>query len=106
MEWFKQAKEAQGSVATKSIMQAKMANRQGRYIIGNISGDYEQFIEKEATLSEVIQLNVENDDENMQEYKLDEIRDLQSRLMLLGHDKTGGAGENKEQEKDYFVEVV
>ncbi|XP_057290514.1 E3 ubiquitin-protein ligase rnf213-alpha-like isoform X3 [Hydractinia symbiolongicarpus] len=105
VEWFKQAKEAQGSVATKSIMQAKAANRKGKYIIGNIRDNCERFIQEEATLKEVIQLVVENDDEKSQVYKLDEIRDLQSRLMLLGRDKTDRHGENKEQEKDYFVET-
>lgn len=87
-------------------MQAKTANRKGHYIVGNIRNNYERFIQEEATLKEVIKLVVQKDDIEKEEYKLDQIRDLQSRLMLLGHDKTKESGETKDQEKEYFVEVV
>ena len=112
MEWFRQAKESQGSVATKSLMQAKIANRNGYYIVGNIRNDFRRFINEEATLEEVIELrtNVENKNgiKDEKSYKLTEIHDLQSRLMLLGSDKgatTASASENKQIEKEFFVQV-
>lgn len=113
MEWFRQAKESQGSVATKSLMQAKIANRNGYYIVGNIRNDFQRFINEEATLEEVIELhtNVENKNgiKDEKSYKLTEIHDLQSRLMLLGSDKaatTASASENKQIEKEFFVQVA
>lgn len=113
MEWFRQAKESQGSVATKSLMQAKIANRNGYYIVGNIRNDFRRFINEEATLEEVIELhtNVENKNgiKDEKSYKLTEIHDLQSRLMLLGSDKaatTASASENKQIEKEFFVQVA
>ena len=113
MEWFRQAKESQGSVATKSLMQAKIANRNGYYIVGNIRNDFQRFINEEATLEEVIELhtNVENKNgiKDEKSYKLREIHDLQSRLMLLGSDKaatTASASENKQIEKEFFVQVA
>lgn len=112
MEWFRQAKESQGSVATKSLMQAKIANRNGYYIVGNIRNDFRRFINEEATLEEVIELhtNVENKNgiKDEKSYKLTEIHDLQGRLMLLGSDKaatTASASENKQIEKEFFVQV-
>ena len=113
MEWFRQAKESQGSVATKSLLQAKIANRNGYYIVGNIRNDFQRFINEEATLEEVIELhtNVENKNgiKDEKSYKLTEIHDLQSRLMLLGSDKaatTASASENKQIEKEFFVQVA
>ena len=112
MEWFRQAKESQGSVATKSLMQAKIANRNGYYIVGNIRNDFRRFINEEATLEEVIELHNNVDNKNgikdEKSYKLTEIHDLQSRLMLLGSDKaatTASASENKQIEKEFFVQV-
>ena len=112
MEWFRQAKESQGSVATKSLMQAKIANRNGYYIVGNIRNDFRRFINEEATLEEVIELhtNVENKNgiKDEKSYKLTEIHDLQSRVILLGSDKaatTASASENKQIEKEFFVQV-
>ena len=112
MEWFRQAKDSQGSVATKSLMQAKVANRNGCYIVGNIREECQRFINEEATLEEVIELRTseQNKDggKDKKSYSLTEIHDLQSRLMLLGIDKltTGtNTAENKQIEKDYFVQV-
>lgn len=113
MEWFRQAKESQGSVATKSLMQAKIANRNGHYIVGNIKNEFQRFINEEATLEEVIELHTSIENKNgikeEKSYKLTEIHDLQSRLMLLGSDKTAttaNALENKQIEKEFFVQVA
>ena len=113
MEWFRQAKESQGSVATKSLMQAKIANRNGCYLVGNIREEFQRFINEKATLEEVIELrtSVQSEDGVREEksYKLTEIHDLQSRLMLLGSDKTANlanTADNKQIEKEFFVQVV
>ena len=113
MEWFRQAKESQGSVATKSLMQAKIANRNGCYLVGNIRGEFQRFINEEATLEEVIELrtSVQSEDgiRDEKSYKLTEIHDLQSRLMLLGSDKTAiltNTADNKQIEKEFFVQVA
>ena len=113
MEWFRQAKESQGSVATKSLMQAKLANRNGHYIVGNIKNEFQRFINEEAILEEVIELHTSVENKNgikeEKRYKLTEIHDLQSRLMLLGSDKTAttaNALENKQIEKEFFVQVA
>ena len=113
MEWFRQAKESQGSVATKSLMQAKIVNRNGCYLVGNIREEFQRFINEKATLEEVIELriNVQSEDGVRDEkgYKLTEIHDLQSRLMLLGSDKIANlanTADNKQIEKEFFVQVV
>ena len=113
MEWFRQAKESQGSVATKSLMQAKIVNRNGCYLVGNIREEFQRFINEKATLEEVIELrtSVQSEDgvRDEKSYKLTEIHDLQSRLMLLGSDKTANlanTADNKQIEKEFFVQVV
>ena len=113
MEWFRHAKESQGSVATKSLMQAKIANRNGCYLVGNIREEFQRFINEEATLEEVIELHtsVQSQDSIRDEksFKLTEIHDLQSRLMLLGSDKTAtlaNTADSKQIEKDFFVQVA
>ena len=113
MEWFRQAKESQGSVATKSLMQAKIANRNGCYLVGNIREEFQRFINEKATLEEVIELrtSVQSEDgvRDEKSYKLTEIHDLQSRLMLLGSDKIANlanTADNKQIEKEFFVQVV
>ena len=102
MEWFRQAKDSQGSVATKSLMQAKIANRNGCYVVGNIRKEFQRFINEEATLDEVIELRTSAGGEEEKRFRLAEIHDLQSRLMLLGSDKTQSStpAENKEIEKE------
>ena len=113
MEWFRQAKESQGSVATKSLMQAKIANRNGCYLVGNIREEFQRFINEKATLEEVIELRISVQSEDgvrdEKSYKLTEIHDLQSRLMLLGSDKIANlanTADNKQIEKEFFVQVV
>ena len=113
MEWFRQAKESQGSVATKSLMQAKIANRNGCYLVGNIREEFQRFINEKATLEEVIELRISVQSEDgvrdEKSYKLTEIHDLRSRLMLLGSDKIANlanTADNKQIEKEFFVQVV
>ena len=114
MEWFKQAKESQGSVSARSFLEAKQANSNGKYIIGNLSEDPEHFLEHTAKLQDVvrlkIRLEIKNKDGKVQEKELslENVHDLQSRLMLLGRENNKSEDNINEGifEKEYFVKVV
>nr|XP_047126393.1 E3 ubiquitin-protein ligase RNF213 isoform X3 [Hydra vulgaris] len=104
LEWFKNAKKSQGSVATKSIMEAQIANRKGYFVIGNQKSGCVDFLE--FNLADVIKFQIKNEDLTVKDYTLEEVNDLQSRLMLLGGDIGDKSVKDKQKEKDYFVEVV
>ncbi|XP_065676513.1 E3 ubiquitin-protein ligase rnf213-alpha-like isoform X2 [Hydra vulgaris] len=104
LEWFKNAKKSQGSVATKSIMEAQIANRKGYFVIGNQKSGCVDFLE--FNLADVIKFQIQNEDSTVKDYTLEEVNDLQSRLMLLGGHIGDKSVEDKQKEKDYFVEVV
>ncbi|XP_065678749.1 E3 ubiquitin-protein ligase rnf213-alpha isoform X5 [Hydra vulgaris] len=104
LEWFKNAKKSQGSVATKSIMEAQVANRKGCFVIGNKKNGCIDFLG--FNLADVIKFQIINEDSTVKEYTLEEVNDLQSRLMLLGGDIGDKSVKDKQKEKDYFVEVV
>ena len=86
-------------------MQAKLANTYGHYIVGNIEGKYDRFIKEEAKLHEVIVLKIIPEDDQPKTFSLEEVHDLQSRLMLLGGDMSSSSLDNKQFEKEYFVQV-
>ncbi|XP_065678763.1 E3 ubiquitin-protein ligase rnf213-alpha isoform X3 [Hydra vulgaris] len=104
LEWFKNAKKSQGSVATKSIMEAQAANRKGCFVIGNQKSSYVEFLE--FSLADVIKFQIKNDDSTVKDYSLEEINDLQSCLMLLGANISEKSIQEMTKEKDYFVAVV
>ncbi|XP_065678766.1 E3 ubiquitin-protein ligase rnf213-alpha isoform X3 [Hydra vulgaris] len=104
LEWFKNAKKSQGSVATKSIMEAKDANRKGCFIIGNQENSYADFLQ--FNLAEVIKFQIKNDNSTVKDYTLEKVNDLQSRLMLLGASIGDKLIKERQKEKDYFVAVV
>ncbi|XP_066922902.1 E3 ubiquitin-protein ligase rnf213-alpha-like [Clytia hemisphaerica] len=107
LEWFKQAKESQGSVSARSFLEAKKANSNGKYIIGNLTGKADFFFEQTAALHHVVKLKVvyEGDKVQTKDLSLDDVHDLQSRLMLLGRDNNKTEESIKEGifEKEYFV---
>ena len=109
MEWFKQAKESQGSVSARSFLEAKQANSNGKYIVGNLSKNPEHFLEHTAELQDVVRLEIIHKDDQVQDKKLslENVHDLQSRLMLLGRENNKSEDNIKEGvfEKDYFVKV-
>ncbi|XP_065678762.1 E3 ubiquitin-protein ligase rnf213-alpha isoform X2 [Hydra vulgaris] len=102
LEWFKNAKKSQGSVATKTIMEAQIANRNGCFVIGNYGNNNGDFIVNK--LSDVIKFEIVNS--TPKAYTLEEVNDLQSRLMLLGGDIGGNSLVEKQKERDYFIEIV
>ena len=110
MEWFKQAKESQGSVSARSFLEAKKANLNGRYIIGNLFERPEYFLENTAKLQDAVKLEITYKDDKVQSktLSLEDVHDLQSRLMLLGRENNKSEDNIKEGifEKEYFVKVV
>ena len=109
MEWFKQSKESQGSVSARSFLEAKKANSNGRYIIGNLFENPEHFLENTARLQDAVRLEITYKDDNFQSktLSLEDVHDLQSRLMLLGRENNKSEDNIKEGifEKEYFVKV-
>ena len=95
-------------MSARSFLEAKKANKNGRYVVGNEKED--EFLDQPATLQHVLRLEVayEEDATKSKTLYLDDIYDLQSRLMLLGREN-----KNTEEsiadgifEKEYFVKVV
>ncbi|KAK2553290.1 E3 ubiquitin-protein ligase rnf213-alpha [Acropora cervicornis] len=105
LEWLKTVKESHGSVAMTSLVQAEMINSSGVYVVGRLHREQDSRSEKEERLSleHVVHLTVppkESGGDNAQdiEYSLDEIKDLQSKLMLIA-----GKAEKGKDEVDTFV---
>ena len=90
-----------------SLVQAEMINSRGVYVVGRLSHEQDSTSVKEERLSldHVVRLTVppkESGADNAQDvvYSLDEIKDLQSKLMLIA-----GKAEKGKDEVDTFVKV-
>ena len=90
-----------------SLVQAKMINSRGVYVVGRLNREQGSGSEEEERLSldHVVRLTVppkQSGGDNTQdiEYSLDEISDLQSKLMLIA-----GKAEKGKDEVDTFVQV-
>ena len=101
LEWLKGVKDSHGSVAMSSFMQAEAINARGVYEVGCLqqrkaSGNGEE------TLESAIRLTVppKEGDKETKVYNLDELKDLQSKLMLIAAKASHG-----KEEVDMFVEV-
>ena len=93
LSWLKQIKESHGSVALTTMVQADAINSCGIYFIA----DNEIFNEN------VVHLVVPKDEKKNREekiYSLEEIKDVQSKLMLIA-----GKAENGKEEVDLFNQV-
>ncbi|XP_068759451.1 E3 ubiquitin-protein ligase rnf213-alpha-like isoform X4 [Montipora capricornis] len=106
LEWLKTVKESHGSVAMTSLVQAEMINSSGVYVVGRLNCEQDSGSEKGERLSldHVVCLTVppkKSEGENAQDvlYSLDEIKDLQSKLMLIA-----GKAEKGKDEVDTFVQ--
>lgn len=87
-----------------SLVQAEMINSRGVYVVGRLNLEQDSVSEREERLSldHVVRLTVpaqKRGEENAQDvvYSLDEIKDLQSKLMLIA--------EKGNAEVDTFVQV-
>ena len=90
-----------------SLVQAEMINSSGVYVVGRLNHEQGSTSKKEERLSlaHVVRLTVppkRSGEENAQDvvYSLDEIKDLQSKLMLIA-----GKAEKGKDEVDTFVKV-
>ena len=105
LSWLKQIKESHGSVALTTMVQVEAINSCGIYYIA----DEEKEKENKATRTsgkpeEVVVLVVPEDtDRNREEkiYSLDEIKDIQSKLMLIA-----GKADSGKEEVDQFNQVI
>ena len=96
LEWLKGVKTSHGSVAMSSLMEAQAINEQGVYRVGCVSEDAGTSMEK-LTLDTVIQLKVPSSEKK---YTLDDLKDLQSKLMLIAAKASHG-----KEDVDRFVDV-
>ena len=90
-----------------SLVQAEMINSSGVYFVGRLNQEQGSTSEKEERLSlaHVVRLTVppkKSGEDNAQDvvYSLDEIKDLQSKLVLIA-----GKAEKGKDEVDTFVKV-
>ena len=106
LEWLKTVKESHGSVAMTSLVQAETINSSGVYIVGHVDTKSCSPTEQGRRLSfnDVIRLTVPTRDgsEKVQSktYSVDELKDLQSKLMLIA-----GKAEKGKDEVEQFVKV-
>ena len=97
MEWLKTVKESHGSVAMTSLAQAKTINNKGVYLVGSVGS------EKGPAMQSVVRLTVplrEDGNDETKSYSLDELKDLQSKLMLIA-----GKAEKGKDDVETFVKV-
>ncbi|XP_072299387.1 E3 ubiquitin-protein ligase rnf213-alpha-like [Eucyclogobius newberryi] len=96
LEWLKTVKESHGSVELSSLSLASSINKKGIYVISAQS-------EKKLSLDEVLKLQIteEHDDgRQIRHYSLEDLRELQNKLMLMS-----GKGDQGQHEVEHFTEV-
>ncbi|XP_035253685.1 E3 ubiquitin-protein ligase rnf213-alpha-like isoform X3 [Anguilla anguilla] len=95
LEWLKTVKESHGSVELSSLSLASAINKKGIYIISAQN-------QKKLSLETALKLKIPEEHEEGQEmrcYSLEELRELQNKLMLMS-----GKGEQGQGEVEHFVE--
>ena len=100
MPWLKNIEKSHGSVAYTTMMQAEAINAYGVYHIASPKKTRENV---GICLENVISLVVPGTKEKNREektYSLEEVKDVQSKLMLIA-----GKAEKGKEEVDQFVEV-
>jgi len=102
MDWLQNVKTSHGSVAMSSLMEAKTINEHGIYSVGCLNEDASSsLVQEQLTLPNVIKLRVPSGKTgNSKEYTLDDLKDLQSKLMLIAAKASHG-----KQDVDRFVDV-
>lgn len=102
MDWLQSVKTSHGSVAMSSLMEAKTFNEHGIYSVGCHNEDESSsLVPEHLTLPNVIKLRVSTGNTgNSREYTLDDLKDLQSKLMLIAAKASHG-----KQDVDRFVDV-
>ena len=82
-------------------METKEANRKGFYTVGYIHRKNENFLTKTTTLESAVSFEITGNEKVL---TLNNVEELQSRLMLLGHAQESGS-ESVDEEKQYFLKV-
>ncbi|PFX19442.1 E3 ubiquitin-protein ligase RNF213 [Stylophora pistillata] len=104
LEWLKTVKESHGSVAMTSLTQAKNINSSGVYVVGHLDTIKGPSPEqgKRMLSKDVIRLTVtlkgESEEQQTKTYSIDELKDLQSKLMLIA-----GKAEKGKDDVELFV---
>ena len=80
MEWLQSVKTSHGSVAVSSLMEAQTINEHGIYCVG-CGDESSSIVPEQLTLDNVIQLTLPTGENG--KYSLDNLKDLQSKLMLI-----------------------
>ncbi|XP_036409284.1 E3 ubiquitin-protein ligase rnf213-alpha isoform X2 [Megalops cyprinoides] len=96
LEWLKTVKDSHGSVELSSLSLASAINKKGIYIISAQN-------QKRLSLDTALKLQMLEEHEEGQEvrsYSLEDLRELQNKLMLMS-----GKGEQGQGEVDHFAEV-
>ncbi|XP_022783821.1 E3 ubiquitin-protein ligase rnf213-alpha-like [Stylophora pistillata] len=103
IEWIKGVRTSHGSVAVSSLMEAETINSQGVYYVGCLNGDTSTSTTMEQLTPEgVIQLRIPAvDNGHSKSYTLNDLKDLQSKLMLIA----GKASKGKD-EIDRFSDIL
>ena len=100
MKWLQSVKTSHGSVAMSSLLEAQTINEHGIYRVG-CKVESVSIVPEELTLDDVIQLALPAGENGKgKEYSLNNLMDLQSKLMLIAAKASNG----KEQ-VDSFVDV-
>ncbi|XP_041751484.2 E3 ubiquitin-protein ligase rnf213-alpha-like [Coregonus clupeaformis] len=95
LEWLKTVKDSHGSVELSSLSLAKSINKRGIYII---SAQNQNKLSLDTALK--LQIPEQQEEGQMRNYSLEDLRDLQNKLMLMS-----GKGEQSQSEVDHFAEV-
>ncbi|XP_055725706.1 E3 ubiquitin-protein ligase rnf213-alpha-like [Salvelinus fontinalis] len=95
LDWLKTVKDSHGSVELSSLSLATSINTRGIYVIGAHN-------QKKLSLDTALKLQVPDQQEEgqMRNYSLEDLRDLQNKLMLMS-----GKGEQGQSEVNHFTEV-
>uniref|UniRef100_A0A4W3K881 RING-type E3 ubiquitin transferase n=1 Tax=Callorhinchus milii TaxID=7868 RepID=A0A4W3K881_CALMI len=96
LDWLKTVKESHGSVELSSLSLASAINSDGIYIIGSEE-------QHKLSLGSAIKLHlpeVLEDSEELRCYTLEELKELQNKLMLMS-----GKGDHGQEEVERFAEV-
>uniref|UniRef100_A0AAQ5Y0G2 RING-type E3 ubiquitin transferase n=1 Tax=Amphiprion ocellaris TaxID=80972 RepID=A0AAQ5Y0G2_AMPOC len=96
LEWLRTVKDSHGSVELSSLSLASAINNKGIYLISAQGA-------KKLSLDTALKLQIpeEHDEgQHMRSYSLEDLRELQNKLMLMS-----GKGDQGQNEVDHFAEV-
>ena len=102
MDWLQSVETSHGSVARSSLMEAETINKKGVYCVGSVNEDERSsVVPEQLTLDNVIQLTVPTGKNGQSKaYTLNDLKDLQSKLMLIAAKASQG-----KEEVDRFIDV-